>query len=274
MNLGEIYADHVKGEEKERDPLRLFVSDVGKCTRQVAFRLKETTKDPVSEQTLVNKQIMFDIAEHLESTLWQALTAEGLGLLYQFPVDMYDRVNWGGRGDIIADYFGRRVIEVKSLYPGAFKHDIFYPQHRHQADIYDHYCDEEFQLEASPLLLYLDRGGMNTPVEQEVRMPWERSCALMDEMDAMRTALPEMPEKLEHVLMERSWGKQLVYEPDWKCTRCDYVWTCEQSMSKSVWAERVAKNDPWEAKKAADWDILGKYAAANTVGVFKQYSEV
>jgi len=269
LNLGEMYAKHVKGEHKERDPLRLFVSDVGKCPRQVAYRLLETTKDPVSDQTLINKQIMFDIAEHLEATLWKALKSADLGIAYQFPVDMYDRVNWGGRGDIIAAYGGMRVIEVKSLYPGAFKHEIFYPQHRHQGDIYDHYCAEEWGLDTCPLLLYLDRGGMNTPVEQDVRMPWERSCALMDEMDAMRTALPTIPDRLEHVLVERSWAKELTYEPDWHCSRCDYAWTCEQSMSKSVWAVRSDKNSPWVVKKAADWDVLSKYAASKTNQVFK-----
>lgn len=267
-SLSEMYADHVQGEQKERDPLRLFVSDVGKCPRQVAFRLKETTKDPVSDQTLINKQIMFDIAEHLEVTLYAAIAAQGRNIAYQFPVDMYDRENWGGRGDIIADYGGSRVIEVKSLYPGAFKHDIFYPQHRHQADIYDHYCSEEWELSAAPLLLYLDRGGMNTPVEQEVRMPWERSCALMDEMDAMRTALPTMPEQLPHVLIERSWAKELSHEPDWHCTRCDYAWTCEKSMSKSVWATRPSKNDPWTIRKAADIDVLLKYAKSKTDFMF------
>lgn len=270
MNLGEMYAKHVRGEEKVRDPLRLFVSDVGKCPRQIAFRLLETTKDPVSDQTLINKQIMFDLAEHLEATLWQALVSEGLGIAYQFPVNMYDRENWGGRGDIIARYPGPRVIEVKSLYPGAFKHDIEYPQHRHQSSIYDHYCDEEYLLVCVPMLLYLDRGGMNTPVEQDVRIPWSITGALMDEMDAMRTALPTMPDKLPHVLLERSWGKELSFEPDWHCTRCDYVWTCEQSMSKSVWATRPSKNDPWVVKRAADWDVLGKYAADKTNQVFKE----
>lgn len=268
MNLGEMYAKRVKGEQKERDPMRLFVSDVGKCPRQIAFRLLETTKDPVSDQTLVNKQIMFDIANHLEATLWDALVAEGLGVAYQFPVDMFDRVNWGGRGDIIADYGGSRVIEVKSLYPGAFKHDIFYPQHRHQANIYDFYCRDEYELAADPLLMYLDRGGMNTPVEQEVTMLFGSTGALMDEMDGMRAFLPELPSKLPHVLLERSWNKQLVYEPDWRCNRCDYAWTCEQNMSKSVWADRPTRGDPWTIKKAADMDVLLKYAKSKTDFLF------
>ena len=133
MSLSAIYADFVKKEEKDRDPLRLFVTDAGKCHRQIAYRLLDTEKDYVSPQAEINKLIMFDIAEYLEETLWVALLESNKGVDYQQDVVMHDRENWGGRFDIIADYDGgERVIEVKSLYPGAFKYDINYPAHQHQ----------------------------------------------------------------------------------------------------------------------------------------------
>lgn len=259
MNLGTLYAQYVTKAEKERDPLRLFVSDVGKCPRQIAYRLVGTQKDYRSPQSEFNSRIMWDIADHLEATLWAALQDEGMDIAYQFEVPIHDRENWGGRGDIIANYNGRRIIEVKSLYPGAFGHEIEYPAHQYQARVYDHYCRERYELDASPLLWYVDRGGQNTPVEQEVPITWEQCVEAMDTLEGVRLQAeggnvwyPKMPRRL----MLRSYKKKIVDEGAWECGRCNYVWTCMPDTSTHDWAKRENKDAPWELTDKAEPDRM------------------
>jgi hypothetical protein len=254
MSLSSILASYLKEEEKERDPLRLFISDIGKCRRQVAYRLTKTEKDPETEQEKINKTIMFSLAEKIEADLTAAL--DGTVIASQWDVPMPDRDNWGGRIDIAADYEGARIIEVKTLYPGAFKYDLSlrYPQHHHQARAYDHYCHEELDLNSEPILAYFDRGGQNTPQEVPVALEWASTCQEMGTLDDMRDSLPDIPERLGKVLQLRSWEKQIVLEPDGRCKRpyCKYTNVCRQDMSTSCLAERPSKYDPWQRKKAAD----------------------
>lgn len=259
MSLSHIVAAHINRdkEEKERDKERLFLSDIGKCPREVAYRLLGTEKDPETEQEKINKTIMFDLAERIEANLIEALEAEGMLIAEQDDVHMPDRTNWGGRFDIIADYNGRRIIEVKSVYPGAFNYDLVerYPQHHHQANAYDMYCRDAYLLDAPPLLSYWDRGGQNTPREVPVQFTWTDTVREMDRLEVARAELPELPPKLGKVLNLKNWYKDIMLEPDGRCKRpyCKYTETCKQDMSTSCMAHREKEGGiwlPWEMKKA------------------------
>lgn len=256
MTLSHLVAAHINRdkEEKERDPMRLFLSDIGKCPREVAYRLMGTEKDPETEQEKINKTIMFDLAERIERNVIEALDAEGILIGEQIDIKITDRKNWGGRLDILADYYGRRVIEVKSIYPGAFNYDLTerYPQHHHQANSYDHYCYEEYELEAPPLLSYWDRGGQNTPQEVEVHIAFNRTADEMDKLEMARDMVPDLPDRLGKVLNLRNYSKAIMLEPDGRCKRpyCKYTLECKQDMSVSCMADRENKDAMWKMKKA------------------------
>jgi hypothetical protein len=257
LSLSTLVAAYINKdkEEKERDPERLFLSDIGKCPREVAYRMLQTKKDPRTPQEDINSSIMFDLAERIERNLIDTLDYEGLLIAEQDDVIMPDRENWGGRFDIIADYNGRRVIEVKSVYPGAFNYDLVerYPQHHHQANAYDHYCYEVYELDAPPLLSYWDRGGQNTPQEVDVQWTWYQTMVEMDRLDLTRDKLPELPNRLGKVMNLKSWYKDIILEPDGRCKKpyCKYTETCKQNMSTSCMASRENVDSPWVMKKAA-----------------------
>lgn len=259
--LSSIYARYVtsKKEEKERDPLRLFISDIGKCPRSIAYRMFETEKDEVLPQTIINKAIMFDLAEYMEHTLKLAFEQQGIEVEYQFEIPMEDFDNWGGRGDIIADYGGRRIIEVKTVHPNAFKFGLDYPEHTYQAAAYDLFCAEKYKLSAAPLLVYFDRGGQNTPVEKVVDYEIDTIMSLIGHLEDVRYMLPELPEKLGKVLKERNYKKNLVREPDYRCNYCDYAGTCMPDMSTQVWASREKNDMPYTAKRVADPEVLAVF---------------
>lgn len=256
MNLAAIYAKFVTKPEKERDPERLFVSDVGKCPRMIGYRMMQTKTDPISEQQFINKLIMFENAEHMEHVLAMALDEAGMLREYQAEVPINDRENWGGRLDIIANYMGVRVIEVKSLHPNNFRHEIDRPAHHFQARVYDMYCKQKYELTAPPLLWYVDRGGVNTAVEMDVSAVEDVATVLMDELETVRSevhdageeALPEQKRELRY----RKDNTEAVWEPCRDCYYCDYKTLCLPNMGKSVWAIRDSADGPWRLKKAAD----------------------
>ncbi len=265
MTLATLYAAHVKNEEKERDPLRLFVTDVGKCHRQVAYRMLETPKDENTPEYDENKVLMWDVAEYIEEKLWEVLAAARLGVGYQGSVNI-TRDNWGGRFDIIADYNGTRVIEVKTVNPNSMnKHDLPKLSHVHQVSLYHHYLHEEYELTAPPLLWYFDRASASPPEEYVIRDWAQRAgeaVGIMQEIEAVRDSLPALPDKLGKVLKERSWGKSLVREPDWRCGRkwCDYHNTCCPDMGTQEWATRKFSSAPWEPKACANRELMLQYA--------------
>lgn len=266
MNLSEYFVKYVERdkEQKERDPKRLFVTDVGKCKRMTAYRLLETPKDEQSEQSTVNDKIMFAVAEYLEQVLTDALRYHGHLIDYQGDVPPTDRENWGGRFDIIADYDGRRIIEVKSLRPNAFNYELPKEPHVHQALIYHHYLKDEFELDAPPLLWYVDRAGSNTPVEITLNYEeWHETVALMEDLEDMRDALPDLPERMPRELKLRQYGKSVKEEANYQCKFCDYKETCKPNLSVSEWAT-LGKDGVWTIKKAADIKKLAAFGITRT----------
>jgi len=255
--LSRIYNQYLESDKEpfDRKENRLYVTDVGKCPRCVAYRLLNEKKNPKADQTVVNEEIMFDLAEHMETTLIDALRWKGMLLGEQGPVPMDDRENWGGRYDIFADYGGRRIIEVKTTRSNAFNYALPKREHEYQAIIYHAYLEPELELEELPLLIYFDRGGSNTPQEHMVKADvWDEAKALMDDLDAMRTALPELPPHLPKEYHLRSYNKEVKEEPDHRCGYCDYSDACGCDQS----THRVAylKDGKWNVSKAGDINRL------------------
>ena len=90
-------------------------------------------------------------------------------------------------------------------------------------------------------------------VEVEVTLTNEDLWRAMDEMECMRDAIPDLPDRLPKVLEVRSWGKKLMLEPDSACKQpyCKYTEVCKQDMGTSCMAERPDDKSPWVLKKAA-----------------------
>jgi len=252
MSLFDIYADYLDAMsiEKERDPLRLFVTDVGRCPRQVALRLTGAKAYPITKQ----QRYQWDIAEYIEETLMRALDVANLLCEYQGRIDITDRENWGGRIDI--SHFlpeatdTLRIVEVKSTDPNSFSYVDFPKEwHVNQITVYDHYYDYAGYKRGTPTLTYFDRSGRsgNEPKEYEVKTDFERIRPLMDELDAMRSALPDLPPILPRVLKEFKDGKDRVLKqgPAWQCKPttkqgyCPYSGlSCHPNMSWNKWGTR------------------------------------
>ena len=181
--------------------------------------MTQAEKKHLSVNEMRNQRLMWDLAEYIEKTLADALELQGLLVDYQFPIPIDDRENWGGRGDILADSAGsltRRIIEVKTIRSQAFRFtDRPKKEHVYQASIYEHY------LEKPATLVYFDRGGANTPEQYDVESDWPTCSTLMDELEAVRAGLPEIPGILPRVLKKTDRNTKIRLVPDWRCGYCD-----------------------------------------------------
>jgi hypothetical protein len=269
MNLAEIYDEYLQSMsiEKVRDPERLFVTDVGSCTRRVALRMKGAARTPATKEN----RSMWDLAEYIEETLMKALDCKGLLCEYQAPINIIDRDNWGGRLDIVR-YVSEtdkrtQIVEVKTERSNALARKADgtlskphpKPNHVMQATIYDHYYDYEGE-HLDPVLWYAARGGSNPSLECDVTPEWEPIVALMDELEAVRKALPELPPMLPKQPKLTSYDKVLKYAPDYRCSYCDYRGvSCFPDMSEPAWATD-GPNFRFTAK--ADKEVIAEWALA------------
>jgi len=257
--------------DKVRDPMRLYATDIGKCPRQVCYRLLSTKKDYESPEKQRNDQRMYDVAEFIEAMLTAAFMWRGDLISHQTPVPFAQRSNWGGRADLIVELDGHyRVIEVKTHRGNASNYTLPKVPHVHQASSYHWELAREYELDASPLLWYVSRDGSGEPGEYEVPHVEAETVSLMDELDAARTriSLPGLdclPPQLDKVLQLRSYGKTISCEPDWQCGYCAYAGTCQPDMSKSTWA--ALDGNGWVVKKAADVALLSAWGEKNTEGM-------
>jgi len=265
---------------KERDPLRLYLSDLGKCPRSVAYRLLQTEKDPQSPQSEANDRWMFHLADEVESVVAAALLFHGLLTDYQHPVKI-PRENWGGRSDVKTS---RETIEVKSVRSNSFNHESPLPPGvvlEHGRDPYINGFGDEvkpkcvmkesyalqggsydlFDPMPENVMLYVaDRGGANTPQQYRAGAEIQPLIGIqMELMDDVRASLPDIPDKLVRVLNIRDYGKTIKEEPDPRCSYCKYKYACGPDLSKRIWA---AKEDGlWGVKKAADKSRLAAFAS-------------
>lgn len=261
--LGHLLAEYLRSikPDKERDPHRLYISDLGKCPRMIQYRILETPPDSKGESVRDNETIMFYLADALEEAMGEALKWEGSLLAYQLDIPIHDRENWGGRLDFITDHYVRQVLEFKTLNPNAFRYPIDYDTHRYQAWCYHHYCQAEWELKEYPLLAYFDRGSKANDPQEKLVTP-QPIKALMDDLDFAREEALKFNdvtyERLPKVLQVRSSNKVIKLEPDSRCRAayCDYFYQCNPDTSTETWADRPSDREKWNIKKKADPVVL------------------
>jgi len=199
--------------ERSGDTTRLYATDIGSCPRKAMLRILGKAKRTAT----LAEELMYDEAEMIEARmaatcLWQ----DGL-VDYQSRVEIRDREGWGARLDIVADYGGLTGIEVKSSRSAAFKFGVRKANHDHQARLYSHYREVPW------ILFYADRGGANHPEQYKVDGDWSATGLIMDELEACRAALPDLPPVLDKVANERDRKKTVKLEPAWECGYCNYA---------------------------------------------------
>ena len=266
MDVSALIGEYLESNEehKERND-RLYVTDVGRCPRSVAYDLMGAKKRTLSKHKAANKRFMFRLAHHVETDVGQALAHARIEYISQHPLEIDDHENWGGRPDFVIVRNGEMAygIEVKSLHPNAFRFELPKKEHIYQTTIYKEYT----KTPEDWLLWYGDRGGANTPQQFVVSSLLRDDCArLMDELDAVRAALPDIPPPAPKVLKftDKIRGvaqyKKVRLVPDWHCEYCDHrEASCFPDMRTETWAEWT---NGWVPTRKANVDALSAFGVA------------
>lgn len=238
-----LRAAYLKSEDGERywlDPTpfganewesdKLHLSELGACPRAIAYRLIGVPPKPRSRSSAANREVMFWSGYRFHYLTYSALNWAGLLVDHEIAVKLPEP--WTGRADAIIrpNIHADRIIgyDMKTVLPNALKYGWDMPKEKDclQLGGYAH-----GGLFGPAVLEYADRAGSNTPKECEVdALAWARRVpARMRELEAVREAVPELPETLPpayngHFREADNVGTldTVSLDPDWRCGYCDY----------------------------------------------------
>jgi len=252
---------------------RLRVSEIGGCPRKVCHRIKgdERVYRSVAKRQANNR--VFWLADRGHDLAYNAFDWYGILREYEYRMGGRLRPEWVGRLDLVAEWAGRRVFDVKTQHPNFIRYYKDYPLWNHVLSIvtYTYGVWEELGLTAAPVLYYKDRGGGN-PGKTCIIHDWEgiyHDIVVPDQKGIERAvkdaeAGGEYPEPMEPELILKGrtykgvWSPtSVVIKPYWNCAivnkvpRCDWCGTaCDPPLTAEVVAAKYGKLET--ARKKTD----------------------
>jgi CRISPR-associated protein Cas4 len=203
--LREIIDDYYSNRQKDRNQVHFYITDAGKCPRQVWFSLKGYPKKPLEPHVL--RQLHHGDVIH--SKLMTILYSLGLVKATEIEIPPQEFIN--GRADAIICIDNRDyVVEIKSINNFAFeKLDYPNPDHVKQINMYMHY----FKIPKG-ILIYENK---NTQELREFGLDYDEALAnnVLEFLSGIRQHLdmnqvPVKPANLEQ----------------WRCDYCPYAEEC------------------------------------------------
>jgi len=202
-HIDNFYTSH----EKDRDRVKFWISESGKCARQIYFSFKKFPKKAKDARVL---RIM-DHGDYTHMRIMSVLFA--LGLVKATEIEIPSQEIVSGRADAIVNIEGKPVVvEIKSISSYGFQ-KLEKPRREHlcQVQLYLHY----FKI-PSGILIYENKDNQDL---KEFRVEYDEkiSKSLIEEFEIIKhmienNIVPPIPMGLE----------------DWECQYCDYAEECKK----------------------------------------------
>jgi len=252
---------YIKPDNSKRDNAVLHVTDVGDCPRKVAYKLlgHQEVRPP-------QDYIMLDAGTDRHNKMYNALAHAKYDFECEVPAPM--PAGWSGTCDLlIADTTDCDLKDFKTVRAAAFKREASYPEwpkpsHCQQVHIYKWAFNQDTKRVKALSIVYMDRDGSNQSQEKAVLTEAPDVPALMAEYEAVRDALPYMPDPLKRLGLawidrrplknqkdangrtyerDKRFSADLYDASDWRCRYC-YMKDCTMTGAKSLMiAQRRAK---------------------------------
>jgi CRISPR/Cas system-associated exonuclease Cas4 (RecB family) len=223
--INEFYIELEKLKQ-EKDRVKIWISEVGKCPRGIFFKFKKAPKAEIEPEKLR----IFEDGHFLQQKILRALSAKGLLRATEIPIPPHEFI--AGKADaIISDSEGiPYVLEIKSI-SGRMNFQklnpkISFPQHIYQLQLYLHF----FKIKKG-ILLYINKDTQELkefifdyqPEEAERLLDWAFKLKRKIEENIIPLRLPNWPK-------------------EWECQNCLFTEICklvgENEMS---WEEFLRK---------------------------------
>ena len=213
--IDQFYLDRER-DKGERERIRFYISESGKCPRVVFFRFKRAPKKELEAERLR----VFEFGNHIQQIVLRPLVSQGLVRTTEIPIPVKEIVS--GRADIIiSDAEGMPyVVEVKSI-SGRMnleKMEKPMPDHYEQLQLYLHY----FRI-SKGIILYVNKDT------QELR---EFACAYDNELvKKLLKRFEELKIKIESNIVP---NRLEDYPDNWQCKNCEYREICQMVGSGKI----------------------------------------
>jgi len=223
--INEFYIEQER-LKKEKDRIKIWISEVGKCPRGIFFKFKKAPKAEIEPEKLR----IYEDGHFFQQKILRALSAKGLLRATEIPIPPHEFV--AGKADaIISDSEGiPYVLEIKSI-SGRMNFQklnpkIDFPQHINQLQLYLHF----FKIKKG-ILLYINK---DTQELKEFIFEYESEIA---------EKLLEWVKKLKNKIEENIIPLRLPNWPkDWECQNCVFAEICKIVGEKEIsWEEFLRK---------------------------------
>lgn len=201
--INQFYTDHFK----ERDKNNFYITDAGKCPRQIYFKFKKYPRQEPEPRILR----IFDHGDYTHMRIMSTLF--GLGIVRAVEIKIPPQEIISGRSDAIISIDGKPyVVEIKSISQYKFQ-KLAAPEQDHmkQIQLYLHY----FKI-TDGIVIYEDK---NTQELKEFLVKYDSRLVqdVLEEFEALKEqikkdAIPPAPKNLER----------------WRCEYCEYHNECRR----------------------------------------------
>jgi len=213
--LIELLEEYFQREEPHRERDYFYVSEVGKCPRQIFYTVKGFPRPPLDGQTARKLAVGEDAHRRIVQALY------GLGIVVAAEVPIPEGALFHGRADAIVSLSGKNyVVEIKTVHPYNFDQMAIAPRRDHylQLQLYLHYfgipqgiilAENKATQELREFLVELDRAEVGRVLSEFERLR---------ELIFVRGELPPLPDKSD-------------WEYD-QCKYCPFVDFCRADVAK------------------------------------------
>jgi len=229
--LKELIEKYYRDKRDERERTKFYISDAGKCLRQIFFKFKKAPRAEMDPRLLR----IFDHGDLIHRELVRIL--ESLGIVESIEIPIPPREDISGRADAIVNIDGERyLVDFKSINSTILR-GMEKPKKEHvfQIQLYLHF----FNIKKG-ILLY---EGKDTLELKEFFIEYDKELVqkILQEFQELKTNLEKnlIPDRLPD------------YPENWQCKYCQFREICDMAGSGDV---------DWEKFKSKIQSQEGNYA--------------
>ena len=219
--LKEIIDKYYQDKRDERDKERFYVSDAGKCPRQIFFKFKKAPRKEMEPRILR----IFDQGDYVHLRLMRDLFS--LGIVVASEIDIPPQEDIGGRADAIVRINNELyLVDFKSINSTILqKMDAPKEEHVLQVQLYLHF----FKLKKG-ILLY---EGKDNSMLKEFLVEYDEKKAkkVLEDFNHLKI-------NLEKDLVPRQLSD---FPQNWQCQYCQFREICEIAGRDNIQWEELKK---------------------------------
>jgi len=205
--LKELIEKYYQDKRTEKDKVKFYISDAGKCARQIFFKFKKAPRAEMEPRLLR----IFEHGDIVHQKLVRTL--ESLSVIESVEIPIHPREDISGRVDAIVSIEGERyLVDFKSINSSILR-GMEEPKQEHvfQIQLYLHF----FNIKKG-ILLY---EGKDTLELKEFPINYDENLA--------KQLLKEFEELKQNLLKNIIPDRLIDYPENWQCTYCQFREICD-----------------------------------------------